>query len=138
MYMSWESMKLLRDLIDLWLPDLKYGNDSCAYRYSRVRRYWEIVTRNIREAYRNGEIIIRHLVLPNHLECCTRRVLEWIAENTPNALVNIMGQYRPEHLVLHHPEKWPEISRPVSEGEMREAYRIAEELGIHFKPISFM
>lgn len=138
MYMSVESMKLLKDLIDLWLPDLKYGNNSCAYRYSRVRRYWEVVTRNILEAYRSGEMIIRHLVLPNHVECCTRRVLEWIAGNTPEALVNIMGQYRPEHLVLQNPGKWPEISRPPTQKEMREAYRIAEELGVHYKPLSFM
>jgi putative pyruvate formate lyase activating enzyme len=136
MYMTIEALKLLKDLIDIWLPDLKYGNNECAWRYSKVRNYWEIVTRNISIAYRNGDMIIRHLVLPNHIECCTRKVLEWIAKNTPKALVNIMDQYRPEHLVAKYPEKFPEIARRPTREEIWEAYRIADELGIVYKPIS--
>jgi putative pyruvate formate lyase activating enzyme len=136
MYMTIEALKLLKDLIDIWLPDLKYGNNKCAWRYSKVRNYWEIVTRNISIAYRSGDMIIRHLVLPNHIECCTRKVLEWIARNTPKALVNIMDQYRPEHLVAKYPEKFPEIARRPTREEILEAYRIADELGIVYKPIS--
>ncbi len=136
MYMTLEALDLLKDLIDIWLPDFKYGNNKCAWRYSKIRNYWETVTRNLKIAYMNGDMIIRHLVLPNHVECCTRRVLEWIAENTPNALVNIMDQYRPEHLVAKHPEKFPEIARRLKPSEILEAYRIADELGLVYKPIS--
>jgi putative pyruvate formate lyase activating enzyme len=136
MYMSLESMKLLVDVIDIWLPDFKYGSNECAWRLSRVRNYWEVVTRNHKLAYENGDMIIRHLVLPNHVECCTRRVLEWIAGNTPKVLVNIMEQYRPEHLVSKYPEKYPDINRRPSRDEMRRAYEIAEGLGIVFKPVS--
>jgi putative pyruvate formate lyase activating enzyme len=81
-------------------------------------------------------MIIRHLVLPNHVECCTRRVLEWIAGNTPKVLVNIMEQYRPEHLVSKYPEKYLDINRRPSRDEMRRAYEMAEGLGIVFKPVS--
>ncbi len=136
MYMTLEAISILKDVIDIWLPDFKYGNNECAWRYSKVRRYWEVVTRNHRIAYRHGDMIIRHLVLPGHIECCTRRILEWIAANTPRALVNIMDQYRPEHLVAKHPEKFPEIARRLRRSEILEAYRIADELGIIYRPVS--
>jgi putative pyruvate formate lyase activating enzyme len=136
MYMSLDSMSLLEDIIDIWLPDLKYGNNNCAWRLSKVRNYWEIATRNIKRAHEAGDIIIRHLVMPNHIECCTRPVLEWIAKNAPRALVNIMDQYRPEHLVARYPKMYPDIARRPTQSEMREAYRIAKELGIVFEPIS--
>lgn len=136
MYMSEEAMTLLRDIIDIWLPDLKYGNNECAWRLSKVRNYWEIVTRNIKVAHDSSDIIIRHLVLPGHVECCTRRVLEWIASNTPRALVNIMDQYRPEHIVAKHPVLYPEIARKPSASELKTAYEIADSLGIMYQQVS--
>jgi len=48
MYLTMESMKLLVDVIDIWLPDLKYGNNQCAFKYSKIKNYWSIVTRNIK------------------------------------------------------------------------------------------
>jgi len=136
MYMSLESVILLEDVIDIWLPDLKYGNNECAWRLSKVRNYWEVVTRNIKRAHNSGNIIIRHLVMPNHLECCTRPVLEWIARNTPRALVNIMDQYRPEHIVARYPKMYPDIARRPTPSEVVKAYKMAEELGIVYKPVS--
>jgi putative pyruvate formate lyase activating enzyme len=136
MYLTVESMKLLVDLIDIWLPDFKYGNDECAWRLSRVKNYWSVVTRNLRLAYGNGDMIIRHLVLPNHIECCTRPVLEWIARNTPRVLVNIMDQYTPMHLVARYPEKYKDIARRPSIKKIREAFRIADELGLVYEPVS--
>ncbi len=136
MYLTLEAMSLLVDVIDIWLPDFKYGSNECAWRLSRVKNYWEVVTRNLRIAYENGDMIIRHLVLPNHLECCTRPVLKWIAEHTPRVLVNVMEQYRPEHLVARYPEKYMEIARRLRRDEILEAYRFADELGLIYKPVS--
>ncbi|HDJ83497.1 MAG TPA: radical SAM protein [Desulfurococcaceae archaeon] len=137
MYLTVESMKLLRDVIDIWLPDFKYGNNKCAIRLSAAPRYWEIITRNLKMiAEWKDPIIIRHLVLPNHIECCTKPILEWIAENIPHALVNIMEQYRPEHLVAKYPDKWPDIARRPTREEMLEAYKYAEKLGIVYEQVS--
>ncbi len=136
MYMTLESMELLIDVIDIWLPDLKYGNNDCAWRLSKVRNYWEVATRNIKLAHDTGDIIIRHLVLPNHIECCTRPVLKWIAENTPRALVNVMDQYRPEHIVARYPKLYPDIARRPTREEILAAYKIADELGLVYKPVS--
>lgn len=135
MYCSDETMKLLKDVIDIWLPDLKYGDDRCAERLSFVKNYWSVVTRNIKWAHDWGDIIIRHLVLPNHLDCCTKPILRWIAKNCDRALVNIMEQYRPLFKVLLH-EDYRDIARRPSVDEMNEAYRYAESLGIVYEPVS--
>ena len=136
MYMTPEALSLLLDVIDIWLPDFKYGNDQCARRLSGVKRYFEVVSRNHREICSRGDVIVRHLVLPGHLECCTKPVLSWLAENCPRALVNIMGQYRPEHLVSRYPERWPDIARRPSPQEMEEAYSYADKLGLCWRPVS--
>jgi len=136
MYCSLETMKILAELIDIWLPDFKYGNDECAWRISQVKNYTEIVKRNHLIAHNNGDIIIRHLVLPNHIECCTRPILEWISKNLPNALVNVMQQWRPEHYVAQYPEKFPDIARRLTREEILKAYKIAKELNIVFEPVS--
>ena len=138
MYLTVEAMKILVDIIDIWLPDFKYGNDKCALRLSGVPRYFEVVTRNLKMAVEHGDMIIRHLVLPNHVECCTKPVLRWIAENLPKekVLVNIMEQYRPEYKVLREPEKWRDIIRRPGYDELSEAYSYAKKLGIVFEPVS--
>jgi putative pyruvate formate lyase activating enzyme len=138
MYLSEESMNLLIDIIDFWLPDLKYFSDQCAERISDAPNYPTIVTRNIKTAYEKGtkEMIIRLLVLPNHLQCCVIPILDWISENTPEALVNIMAQYRPMWQVLRQPENFTDIASRVSNDEMHQAYSHAEKLGLEFRSVS--
>lgn len=136
MYCSEQTMHLLSDIIDVWLPDFKYGNNECGERLSGVERYFDIISRNHLMAYDSGEVIIRHLVLPNHLECCTFPILEWVAENLPNCMVNIMAQYRPEHRVLRSPKEFPDISRGATREELGLAFEKADDLGICWKPVS--
>jgi putative pyruvate formate lyase activating enzyme len=137
MYTSLQALTILADVVDIWLPDFKYGNDRCALGLSKTVRYFETVARNHIIASRNGDMIIRHLVLPNHLECCTKPVLSWISENCPRALVNIMDQYHPDYLVASEPEKYPGLARHPSTYEMESAYRYAEDLGIAYRQVSF-
>ena len=127
MYCSIETMKLLDGVIDLYLTDFKYGNDECAKRLSKVDNYLEIVKRNHKTAQENGVMITRHLVMPNHVECCSKPVIEWIAENLPNAVVNIMAQYRPEY----HAHDYEDISISVSMDEFLQVKEYADELNIH-------
>ena len=127
-YMSEETMKLLIGVVDVWLPDFKYGKDECAIRLSAAPRYFEVVSRNHKIANQYGEMIIRHLVLPNHLECCTKKILKWIAENLDlsRVRVNVMKQYRPEYQA----HKYPEIARRITHEEWREAITYARNLGL--------
>jgi putative pyruvate formate lyase activating enzyme len=136
MYCSEETMTLLSEIMDIWLPDFKYGNDACARRLSKVENYFQIAARNHVRASENGDMIVRHLVLPNHMECCTKPVLKWLNENCPRALVNVMGQYRIEHLVARSPEQYTDISRIPSAKEMSEAFEYAKALGIEFESVS--
>jgi len=80
-YMSEKIMGILDGIVDMHLSDFKYGNSKCASRLSKAPNYFDICSRNHLIAAKNAEMTIRHLVLPNHVECCTKPILEWIAEN---------------------------------------------------------
>ncbi len=137
MYLTTESLTIILDVMDIWLPDFKYGNNSCAARLSKVNNYFDVVSRNHSIICSNGDpIIIRHLVMPNHVECCTKPVLSWISANCPNALANIMDQYRPEYLVLSKPNEYPDISRRPTYDELRRAYDYAKQLNIAYEEVS--
>jgi len=127
MYCSIETMKLLEGVIDLYLTDFKYGNDECANRLSKVDNYTKIIKRNHKIAHDNSEMILRHLVMPNHVECCSKPIIKWIAENLPNATVNIMAQYRPEYKAYDYDD----ISKPISIDEVLLVREYANELNIH-------
>jgi putative pyruvate formate lyase activating enzyme len=127
MYCSEETMNLLDGVIDLYLTDFKYGNDECAKRLSKVDNYLKFVERNHKKAYESGDMIIHHLVLPNHVECCAKPVMKWIADNTPDSVVNIMAQYRPEF----HALEYDDISRRVTLEEVTRVKEYADDLDIH-------
>jgi putative pyruvate formate lyase activating enzyme len=136
MYCSVEAMQILADLIDIWLPDFKYGNNKCAIRLSKAPRYFEVVARNHEFAQLSGDVIIRHLVMPNHIECCTKPVLHWISEHCPRAVVNIMGQYHPDYKVQAERCAYSDVARRPTPEEMRAAYDYADTLGLVYLPVS--
>ena len=126
-YYSLETAELLRGFIDLYLLDFKYGNNECAVRISGAPGYWEACTRNHLLAVKYGELIIRVLVLPGHLECCVKPILHWIAENLGEWVrVNLMFQYRPEHQA----HKIAELRRRLTREEQRRALETASEAGL--------
>jgi putative pyruvate formate lyase activating enzyme len=126
MYLSTDAMFLLDGLADLYLTDFKYGNNECALRLSGISNYMEVVGRNHKMAFQAGEMIIRHLVLPNHIECCSKPILKWVSENLGlEVVLNIMGQYHPVYQAHEHEE----ISRPPLTGEMGEVVQYAHDLG---------
>lgn len=80
-YENLETIKKLEGYIDVYLPDLKYYYNELGEKYSKVKNYFEIATKAIKEMYKQvgspeidekgiikKGIIIRHLVLPNHIE----------------------------------------------------------------------
>lgn len=126
MYLTAPALRLLEGVIDLYLTDFKYGNDDCAKRLSNVENYTDVVRRNHKAARSNAEMVVRHLVLPNHIDCCTKPVLSWIADNLSGVRVNVMAQYRPAHRAREHQD----ISRPLRSSEYREAATFAGDLGL--------
>lgn len=141
-FMSQPAMKILRVLMDIWLPDLKFGPGKCAVTLSRTPWYWETVTENLKLIYEWGEdFTIRHLVMPNHGECCTRPILEWIAEVMPDVPVNLMDQYHPDNFCdprsAKYDKQFVEIAHRPSKSEMMQAFRYARELGLRFEALSY-
>lgn len=126
-YYSLETARLLAGFVDVYLLDFKYGPDGCAEKISDALKYWEVCTRNHLEAKKQGELIIRILVLPNHLECCTKPIMNWIAENLgTETRVNVMFQYRPEWRAY----EIPELHRRLTMDERERAIQLAKEANL--------
>jgi putative pyruvate formate lyase activating enzyme len=141
-FMTLESMKILRILTDVWLPDFKFGPGRCAMTLSKTPWYWETVTRNIALLVDWGEdFTIRHLVMPNHVACCTYPVLDWIAECAPTAPVNIMAQFHPDNFCdpasAKYRDKYAKIARRPTHAELQESWLRARDLGLRFETSSF-
>lgn len=109
-YENVETIKLLNGYIDVYLPDLKYYTNEISKKYSNVDNYFKHATNAIKEMYyqvgnakfsddgliQKG-VIIRHLVLPNHIQN-TKNILKWISNNMPKAIyVSVMAQYFPTY-----------------------------------------
>jgi len=138
-YESVETIKLLDGIIDIYMPDFKYGNNESAKKLSAAPDYVEIAKEAIKEMHRQvGDLkidkrgiaqrglLIRHLVLPSSL-AGTREVMRFVAkEISRNTYVNIMGQYRPCYKAFEHPP----MNRRITSEEFEEAVRIAREEGL--------
>ena len=139
-YDSVDSLRMLDGVIDIYLPDLKYASDAYAGEYSDTPNYVLYARKAIMEMYRQvGKylvldrkglvrkgLIIRHLILPNHM-AGTRKTLSWIAkELSPDVTVSIMAQYFPAHLA----KQIPQLCRKISAREYGETFEMLDELGM--------
>lgn len=126
-YYSPETARLLAGFVDVYLLDFKYGPETCAVKISDAPRYWKVCTYNHLQAENYGETIVRVLVLPEHLDCCTRPIVKWIAKKLGTSTrVNIMFQYRPEWRAF----EVPELRRRLTNAEMDDVLQIARDAGL--------
>ena len=148
-YEKVETLKMLEGYVDIYLPDFKYSDNELGKRLSKVENYFEIATEALKEMYRqtgkvvfNDEgimqrgMIIRHLVLPNHI-LNSRRVLKWINENMHDVYVSVMAQYFPTYKA----KEIDDINRKLTKEEYKQIenylYRLdlengyIQELGEH-------
>lgn len=128
-YETVANLKKLDGLVDVYLPDFKYSDDSLAWEYSHAKGYENAAIEAIAEMRRQQPIdvfdeddmmqkgvIVRHLVLPGAIEN-TRGVLQDIASIDKNMFVSLMGQYFPTTAVQNHPV----LSRRITQEEYDEA-----------------
>lgn len=134
-----QTLQKLAGQVDVYLPDLKYAYDELAKDLSGVSNYFEVAKRAIKEMERqvgnpkfdaNGIIqkglIIRHLVLPNHLQN-TKQVLKWIRKNMDaQVYVSVMAQYFPEYKACERKD----MNRKLTREEYEEIMDFAQKLGI--------
>jgi putative pyruvate formate lyase activating enzyme len=95
MYMTPEVIELLEGVVVMYLADFKFGSDGCARSLAGVDRYHEVVTRNLLLAAAQAPMIVRHLLMPGHLDCCLRPVVRWLADHLPDTPFTLMTGYVP-------------------------------------------
>jgi putative pyruvate formate lyase activating enzyme len=122
-----QARTLLSGLCDVWLADFKFGNDACAQRLARVPNYTQVVHENLLWAAGESELIVRHLVMPGHIECCWRPVAEWFAATLPEIKVSLREGYWPGWQARRHAE----LREPVLPRESERAFTIARELKLN-------
>src|SRR5690606_3472659 len=138
-YESIETLKLLEDIVDIYMPDIKYSNNETAGRLSGIKNYWDIVQPAVKEMHRQvGDLhinrrgiakhglLIRHLVLPNDL-AGSERVIDFVADEISNdTYINIMDQYYP----AYRADEFDKLNRRITNEEYEHVVNYAKQRGL--------
>jgi putative pyruvate formate lyase activating enzyme len=103
-YGTHEAFELLNGVVDIYVADFKFGNDDCARHLAKVERYVSTVTRNLFIAADQSDLIIRHLLLPGHFECCFEPVVDYVARELPGVKFSLRDGYLPRWQARHYGE----------------------------------
>jgi len=138
-YDKLETIRSFNGLIDVYLPDYKYVTSEIATEYSDAFDYPVVALKAIKEMYHqkgstlrvdeNGLVengmLIRHLVLPGHVEESIN-VLRSIAEELSTGVhLSLMSQYHPTSVVRNHPV----LNRSLYKAEYEAVVEAMEDLG---------
>jgi putative pyruvate formate lyase activating enzyme len=121
-----EAFELLDGVVDVYVADFKFGNDQCASRLAGVGNYTQILKRNLLIAAKQARLIIRHLLLPGHYDCCYQPILQWLKQNLPDAALSLRDGYLPSWRARH----FEEISKPLEARVANNARELANGLGL--------
>jgi len=124
---SRQARGFLDGVFDVWLADYKFGNDDCAKRLAKVADYGRTVRENLLWAAEHSELIVRHLIMPGHADCCWRPIAEWLAMELPGVKVSLRSGFWP----AWHSARRAELRRAVSPSETESALQLAGELGLN-------
>ncbi|HOV80053.1 MAG TPA: radical SAM protein [Bacillota bacterium] len=138
-YDSLETLDLLDGIVDIYMPDIKFGDDETGKKYTGADRYFTVARQAVKKMHEQvGDLVldergvavrgllVRHLVLPENL-ARTGQVMEFLAEDiSVNTFVNIMDQYYPAFKAFRHPE----LNRRITGEEYRRAVEAAEKAGL--------
>jgi putative pyruvate formate lyase activating enzyme len=120
----------LDGLFDVWLADFKFGNDGCARRLARIDPYRRVVEENLLWANEHAELIVRHLLMPGHVECCWAPIAEWLASELPGVKVSLRSGFWPAWRGGRHAE----LRRSLVTAECARACELAEGFGVNLIP----
>lgn len=127
-----ETLKILEDCIDIYLPDLKFFSPDISYRYTKKRDYFKVAAKAIKymmsakkttidNGVMQSGVIVRHMIMPLCVED-SKSIVRWFVDNKENgAYFSLMAQYTPYGNV----KDYPELNRPIT---AREYERVYEEL----------
>jgi putative pyruvate formate lyase activating enzyme len=141
-YDSVEVLKLLDGIVDIYLPDLKYADDSAGFEFSKIREYAKFSRLAIKEMFRQtGDklvfdehgilqrgLMIRLLVLPNDI-AEIEQSLQWIRDElSPKVAISLMAQYYATNKAATD-DRYILLSRKISEREWFSAIEALETVG---------
>jgi len=135
-----ETLKLLDGIIDIYLPDMRYGDNENAKRFSDAPDYVKMNQKAAAEMFRQvGDLtldesgiverglIVRHLVLPNNL-ASTEKIFDFISKNiSKETYISLMSQYHP----VYKAHEFPEINRRLTRKEYEEATKLLFKYELH-------
>jgi len=137
-YDSVDALRQIRGLVDIYLPDIKYMDNSLGRRYSGVEDYAEIIPQVLVEMLAQvvhlrkdskgialSGMLVRHLVLPGHVDN-SRKCLALLADIAPQIAVSLMSQYSPQHRA----SAYAKINRTLTSREYEAILDYALELGL--------
>ena len=135
-YENVREIKMLKDLVDIYLVDLKYMNNELSFRYSKANNYVEKATKAIlqmkinqpKDVVKNGlmkkGLIVRHLILPTHTSDSVK-CLKFVHDNLgKDSIVSIMSQYEP----MYNAKNFEEINRKITPLEYKRVVNYAISL----------
>jgi len=135
-YLSETTLDLLDGIVDIYLPDMKYGDDEHASRLSQVEDYTFYNQAAVKHLFRRvgplktdeqgigrQGLLVRHLILPEN-KSNSLKVLRDIASISPQIPISLMSQYRP----CFKSDQVEEINRPLHSNEYREVLAYAQQL----------
>ena len=138
-YEKVETLKLLDGIIDIYMPDMKYGRSEDAKKYSQAKDYPELCFKAVSEMHRQvGDLkmdkkgiayrglLVRHLILPSDI-AGSDIVFKFLAEKiSKRTYINIMDQYHPQFNAY----KYEELNQPPSRKEYKDAVKLADSYGL--------
>lgn len=137
-YENVSTIMLLEGIVDVYLADLKYFDDSLGCKYSKCENYFEVAKAAIEAMYEQvGKfeivddlmvkgVIVRVLVLPGHADD-SKNLIKYLHETYGNnIIISIMNQYTPVEVI----DKYPNLNRKVSDEEYEDVIDFAVELGV--------
>ena len=125
MYMTPAAMDLLTGVVDVYVADLKFGNDGCAEALADAPDYLAVVRDNLLRAEQTASLIVRHLLLPGHFDCCFRPALDWLVASLKAPRLALKGEYMPPQ-----PANSRAPARYISEEEFERARELAQRAGV--------
>ncbi len=138
-YENVSTLDLLKNRVDIFLPDLKYFDNEIAKTFSNAPNYFQVATAAITKMFELvGEnkfdfygnmtrgVIVRHLILPNFRRD-SMKILDWLKKNFGDKIfISLMNQYTP----LFRASQFKKINRRLTTFEYDSVVNFAVDIGI--------
>lgn len=115
---------MIEGLVDICLADLKCASSECSKALLGASDYFKIARDSILRANEHSDVIVRHLVMPGHLECCLKPTLNWLKKELPSIRLSLRTNYIPPAESTHAPAGY------LEEDEASKAFVLAKESGL--------